>query len=114
MATGAQGSLAYNSGQAVVVTAALAVKKLMQEQGLAGTIKVWPGVAEEQLGSKAFFTAAGLFKDVDVSFFTHVYERLSTPWGAPDEYSGLVSVLYSFRGISAHGAGAPWRGRSAR
>ncbi|MBL8996732.1 MAG: amidohydrolase [Gemmatimonadetes bacterium] len=103
----------HNSGQAVVVTAAVAVKKLMTEQGLPGTIKIWPGVAEEQLGTKAFFTAAGLFKDVDVSFFTHVYDRFSTPWGAPNEYSGLVSLLYSFEGTTAHGAGAPWRGRSA-
>lgn len=103
----------HNSGQAVVVTAAVAVKRLMEREKLAGTLKVWPGVAEEQLGTKAFFARDGLFKDVDVSFFTHVYERFSTPWGAPNEYSGLVSVLYSFKGISAHGAGAPWRGRSA-
>jgi len=103
----------HNSGQAVVITAALAVKKLMEAEKLPGTIKIWPGVAEEQLGTKAFFTAAGLFKDVDVSFFTHVYDRFSTPWGAPNEYSGLVSLQYSFEGITAHGAGAPWRGRSA-
>ena len=103
----------HNSGQAVVVTAAVAVKKLMEQQKLSGTIKVWPGVAEEQLGTKAFFTRAGLFKDVDISFFTHVYENFATPWGAPNEYSGLVSVLYSFQGTSAHAAGAPWRGRSA-
>ena len=103
----------HNSGQAVVVTAALAVKKLMMEEKLSGTIKIWPGVAEEQLGTKPFFTAAGLFKDVDVSFFTHVYDNFSTPWGAPNGYSGLVSLLYSFEGTTAHGAGAPWRGRSA-
>ena len=103
----------HNSGQAVVVTAALAVKKLMTEQQLPGTIKIWPGVAEEQLGTKAFFTAAGLFKDVDVSFFTHVSDDFSAPWGAPNEYSGLVSLLYSFEGTTAHAAGAPWRGRSA-
>ena len=103
----------HNSGQAVVVTAALAVKKLMIEQRLPGTIKIWPGVAEEQLGTKAFFTAAGLFKDVDISFFTHVSDNFSTPWGAPNEYSGLVSLLYSFEGTTAHAAGAPWRGRSA-
>jgi aminobenzoyl-glutamate utilization protein B len=103
----------HNSGQAVVVTAALAVKKLMQEQNLPGTIKIWPGVAEEQLGGKAFFTAAGLFRDVDISFFTHVADDFATPWGGPDGYSGLVSLLYEFQGTTAHSAGAPWRGRSA-
>lgn len=114
MAAGAPGhGEGHNSGQAVVVTAALAVKKLMTEQKLPGTIKIWPGVAEEQLGTKAFFTAAGLFKDVDVSFFTHVWDNFSTPWGAPNEYSGLVSLQYAFEGTTAHSAGAPWRGRSA-
>ena len=103
----------HNSGQAVNITAALAVKRIMERDHIPGTLKVWPGVAEEQLGTKAFFVRAGLFKDVDISFFTHVHHRFETPWGAPDEYSGLVSVLYSFRGTSAHAAGAPWRGRSA-
>ena len=114
MAAGAPGhGEGHNSGQSVVVTAALAVKKLMTDERLPGTIKIWPGVAEEQLGTKAFFTAAGLFKDVDVSFFTHVWDNFSTPWGAPNEYSGLVSLQYSFEGTTAHSAGAPWRGRSA-
>ncbi len=103
----------HNSGQAVVVTAALAVKNLMAREKLSGTIKIWPGVAEEQLGTKAFFARDGLFKDVDISFFTHVFDNFTTPWGAPNEYSGLVSLLYSFQGTSAHSAGAPWRGRSA-
>jgi aminobenzoyl-glutamate utilization protein B len=103
----------HNAGQAVIVTAALAVKKLMERERIPGTLKIWPGIAEEQLGSKAFFARAGLFKDVDASFFAHVFDVFETPWGAPNEYSGLVSVLYSFQGQSAHAAGAPWRGRSA-
>ena len=36
----------HNSGQAVNVTAALALQKVMQEQGIAGTLVLWPGVAE--------------------------------------------------------------------
>ena len=103
----------HTAGPAVIVTAALAVKKIMERDHLSGTIKIWPGVAEEQLGSKAFFARAGLFKDVDASFFVHVYDNFATPSAAPNEYSGLVSVLYSFQGTSAHAAGAPWRGRSA-
>jgi aminobenzoyl-glutamate utilization protein B len=103
----------HNAGQAVIITAALAVKKLMERDKLPGTIKIWPGVAEEQVAAKAFFAREGLFRDVDASFFAHVWDTFATPWGAPDEYSGLVSVLYSFQGQSAHAAGAPWRGRSA-
>ena len=103
----------HNSGMAVMVTAALSVKRVMERDRLSGTIKIWPGVAEEQLATKAFFARAGLFSDVDVSIFSHVSNEFGVPWGAPDGYSALVSLLYSFQGVSAHGAGAPWRGRSA-
>jgi aminobenzoyl-glutamate utilization protein B len=34
-------------------------------------------------------------------------------WGPAVNQNGLVSVEYSFKGESAHGAGAPWRGKSA-
>ena len=61
----------HNSGQAVNVTAALVLKKLMEREGIPGTIMLWPGVAEEQLGSKAYFVRGGLFQDVDVMIFTH-------------------------------------------
>lgn len=102
----------HNSGMAVNITAALALKKIMQRDRLSGTIKIWPGVAEEQIGTKAYFVRAGLFKDVDISFFSHVSSNFGVQWGSSDG-TGLVSVQYTFRGQSAHAAGAPWRGRSA-
>ncbi len=102
----------HNSGQAVNITAALAVKKIMERDHLPGTIQIWPGVAEELVGTKAYFVRAGLFKDVDVVLFSHVASNLSTSWGQSSQ-SGLVSALFSFQGQSAHAAGAPWMGRSA-
>lgn len=102
----------HNSGQAVIVTAALAVKKLMEREQLPGTLKLWPGVAEEQLGGKAHFVRAGLFEDVDVVLYCHVGTGLSTGWG-DSSGNGLVSVEYLFEGEAAHGAGSPWDGRSA-
>jgi aminobenzoyl-glutamate utilization protein B len=102
----------HNSGQALNITAAIAVKRLMQREGLAGTIKLWPGVAEELLGTKAYFVREGSFKDVDVVLFTHVGNNLAVSWGTSDG-TGLVSVEYTFRGESAHAGSAPWRGRSA-
>jgi len=102
----------HNTGQSVNITAILAVKKIMEREKLPGTLKVWPGVAEEQLGTKAYLVRAGVFKDVDVALFSHVGANLGTAWG-PGGGSGLVSVLYSFEGQAAHAAGAPWRGRSA-
>ncbi|MEO6209061.1 MAG: amidohydrolase, partial [Gemmatimonadaceae bacterium] len=102
----------HNSGQAVNITAALAIKRIMERDHIAGTLKIWPGVAEEQLGSKAYLVRDGIFKDVDVVLFSHVGSNLQTGWGA-GQGSGLVSVLYNFEGQAAHAAGAPWRGRSA-
>ena len=102
----------HNSGQAVNITAALAVRKLMERERLRGTLRLWPGVAEEQLGSKAYYVRAGLFKDVDIVLFSHVGSNLATSWGQGDG-NGLVSVLFTFQGRSAHAAAAPWRGRSA-
>jgi len=102
----------HNSGMAVNITAALALKKIMQRDHLSGTIKIWPGVAEELLGSKAYYVRAGLFSDVDINLFSHVSGNFGVQWGSSDG-TGLVSVQYTFRGQSAHAAGAPWRGRSA-
>ena len=47
----------HNSGQAVNIVAALAVKEIMERENISGTLLIWPGIAEEQLGSKAFFCA---------------------------------------------------------
>ena len=102
----------HNSGQAVNITAAIVLKKIMEREKIPGTIRIWPGVAEELVGTKAYYIRDGLFKDVDVALFTHVSTNLSVSWGDGGG-TGLVSVQYSFKGESAHSAGAPWRGRSA-
>src|SRR6185503_9161580 len=103
----------HNSGQAVNVTAAIVLKKMMEKYKLAGTIKLYPGVAEELVGAKAFFVRAGLFKDVDIMLGCHVSDDFATVYGQPPNNSGLVSVQYFFHGKAAHAAGAPWSGRSA-
>jgi aminobenzoyl-glutamate utilization protein B len=102
----------HNSGQALNITAALAVKKVMEREHMAGTLMLWLGVAEEDLGTKAYLVRAGIFKDVDVVLFTHVGTELGVSSG-PGGGTGLISVEYSFHGESAHAAAAPWRGRSA-
>src|ERR1700692_2987273 len=56
----------HNSGMPLNIIAALAVKKVMEREHLKGTIKLWPGVAEEDLDTKAYFVRAGIFKDVDI------------------------------------------------
>ena len=102
----------HNTGMPMNIVAAIAVKKIMERDHLPGTIMLWPGVAEEQLASKAWYVRDGMFKDVDVVLFAHVGANLGVRWGEGGG-TGLVSVEYAFEGESAHSAGAPWRGRSA-
>ena len=103
----------HNSGNAVNIVAALALKDLMIKNKVKGTLKVYPGVAEELVATKAFYVRAGLFKDVDIMLGSHVGAELATSWGQPANNSGLVSIQFTFKGEAAHAAGAPWKGRSA-
>src|SRR5919112_4337357 len=71
----------HNSGIPLSITAAIAVKKIMEREKLPGTIRIWPGTAEELVGTKAYFVREGLFKDVDVALFAHVDDSLAVSWG---------------------------------
>jgi aminobenzoyl-glutamate utilization protein B len=102
----------HNSGQAVNIVAALAVKRIMQRERIPGTIVLWPGVAEELLSGKAWFVRDGRFRGIDAVLFTHVAANMGTSWGNPTG-TGLISAEYTFEGVSSHSAVAPWRGRSA-
>ncbi len=102
----------HNSGVPLNIAAALAVKKIMERDKMQGTLVLWPGVAEEQMAGKAFLVRAGVFKDVDVTLFTHVGQDLGVSWGQSSS-TALISAIFAFKGQSAHAAGAPWRGRSA-
>jgi len=102
----------HNSGQAVNITAALAVKEIMQREELPGTIVLWPGIAEELVATKAWFARDGRYADVDAVLFTHVDDEMNVSWGQATG-TGLVSVEYTFDGVAAHGAGDPWKGKSA-
>ena len=102
----------HNSGQAVIIFAAIAVKQIMEENNMQGTLVIWPGVAEELVASKAWYVRDGFFKKVDACIFTHVSSDFSSNYG-DNGMNGLVSVQFDFEGDAAHAAGAPWRGKSA-
>ena len=102
----------HNAGQAVNIVASIVVKQLMQRDKINGTLLLWPGIAEEQMAGKAFLVRSGLFKNTDVTLFTHVGNDLGVSWGASGS-SALLSAEFRFRGSSAHAAGAPWSGKSA-
>jgi len=113
MITGAPGhGEGHNGGVPLNITAAIAVKKLMERDHIQGTIQLWPGVAEEQMAAKAYFVRAGIFKDVDAVLFTHVGSDLGVSYGTSGS-NALISARFNFQGSSSHAAGAPWQGRSA-
>ena len=103
----------HNSGVPLNITAALAVKNIMEREKLAGTIMVWPGVAEELVAAKAFYVRDGLFKDVDVVLFSHVsQQRWASSWGSAPATAWCRSSTRS-RGRARTARASPWRGRSA-
>src|SRR6059036_2584437 len=67
----------HNSGVPLNIVAALAVKKVMEREHLTGTIRLWPGVAEELVATKAYYVRDGMFKDVDICLFAHVANNLA-------------------------------------
>ncbi len=101
----------HNAGQAVNVTAALVVRRMLEKYKIPGTIRVYPGIAEELLGSRTYMARDGVFKDLDIMLSCHVANTFGTDWGVRG--LALVSTQYTFHGRTAHSAGSPWKGRSA-
>lgn len=92
------------------LTAAIAVKEWLEATGTPGRVRLYGTPAEEGGSGKVYMVRAGLFDDVDITL----------NWHAGDENSAAArtslanrSAKFRFRGISAHAAGAPERGRSA-
>ena len=90
--------------------AALAVRDWLERSGTSGTIRLYGTPAEEGGGGKIYMVRAGLFDDVDVVLHWHAGDQ-----NMADPTSSLanISAKFRFRGVSAHAAGAPERGRSA-
>jgi len=91
--------------------AAIAVKLVIKSFNLKGTIKVFGSPAEESLVSRPYMIRAGLFKDVDAVIDNHSSSSFSTTHGIFG--NAMYSTIFTFKGITAHSAEDPWRGRSA-
>jgi len=102
----------HNAGIPLNISAAFSVQEIMKKEGVGGTLILWPGIAEELVAAKAWFTRDGMFKNIDLCIFTHVSSNMAVSWGQSSG-TGLISVAYTFDGEAAHAAGAPWRGKSA-
>lgn len=101
----------HNVNAAVMIGAAIALKRAMAECGLAGTLKVFGAPAEEQVLSRPYFVRDGHFDDVDIALHPHIGPELSVGYGL--QQSALISVTFTFHGETAHAGVAPWKGRDA-
>lgn len=91
-------------------SAAIAVKDWLAKTGNKGTIRFYGTPAEEGGAGKVYLVRDGLFKDVDIALHWHPGSENSA-----DIETSLAnkSAKFRFKGVSAHAAGAPERGRSA-
>jgi aminobenzoyl-glutamate utilization protein B len=92
------------------VAAAIELKNTMLKNKMKGTIKVFGTPAEEGGSGKVYMARDGLFEGVDVVMHWHPDQANSSN---PVSSLAVVSAKFRFRGISAHAAGAPEKGRSA-
>ncbi len=90
--------------------AALAIKNLMREQGIPGTLRVYGGAAEESEGAKVYMARAGVFQDVDAMLHWH---PLDVAVVANLRTTALSHMYIEFNGKTAHAGISQWAGRSA-
>ncbi|GAA0223973.1 M20 family metallopeptidase [Metaclostridioides mangenotii] len=92
------------------IGAAVAVKKMIEDGKVGGTVKYFGTPAEEDLSGKIYMIDKGCFDGIDCAFSWHPFD-INTPIRIPTLAN--YSIKFRFRGISAHAAQAPQNGRSA-
>jgi len=92
------------------LAAAVAVKEWLVSSGHAGTLRYYGTPAEEGGSGKVYMVRDGLFKDVDAVVSWHPGDRNEA---SPTSSTANVTGKFRFRGVSAHAAAAPDKGRSA-
>lgn len=90
--------------------AAIAVKELIAQGKLKGTIRFYGTPAEESVGGKVYMAREGLFKDLDVCLAWHPSQETRAD---TQSTQALVDFVVEFKGKAAHAAFDPWNGRSA-
>ena len=92
------------------VASGIAIKTLMEEGKIKGTVKVYGSPAEEGGGGKVYMVREGLFNNVDVVLHWHPSAENLVTYTSALAYR---SAKFRFYGISAHASAAPEKGRSA-
>jgi aminobenzoyl-glutamate utilization protein B len=109
--TGAPGhGCGHNLFGAGSLGAAVAIKELIQQGKLKGTIRFYGTPAEESVGGKIYMARDGLFADLDVCLDWHPDVEIAA---STQSSQAMVDFIVEFKGKAAHAAADPWNGRSA-
>lgn len=92
------------------VAAGIEIKKLIEQNKLKGTVKVFGTPAEEGGSGKVYMVREGLFNDVDAVLHWHPGSENKVTMTSALANS---SAKFRFRGVSAHASSAPEKGRSS-
>jgi aminobenzoyl-glutamate utilization protein B len=90
--------------------AAVAIKELIQQGKLKGTLRFYGTPAEESVGGKIYMARDGAFNDVDVCLDWHPDVKIEA---SVQSSQAMVDFVVEFKGKAAHAAADPWHGRSA-
>lgn len=100
----------HNIHGATALTAVIALRYLMEEEGIPGTIKFYGTPAEENYGGKVFMVREGLYDGLSACFGHHPSSMNTASLHSSTAVNG---VKFIYRGKTAHAAGNPEMGRSA-
>ncbi|WP_297798030.1 amidohydrolase [uncultured Eudoraea sp.] len=90
--------------------AAVAVKELIEQGKIKGTIKFFGTPAEEKFFGKVWMVRDGLWNDIDVNLSWHPADNTEAD---AQSTLALVDFKVEFFGQAAHASADPWNGRSA-
>jgi len=100
----------HNLFGAASVATAMVLKRVMDEYGLRGTVRLYGTPAEETVVGKAYMAKAGLFDDLDAALEWHPGLENAVN---NERSRALNNFTVEFFGQAAHASADPWNGRSA-
>jgi aminobenzoyl-glutamate utilization protein B len=100
----------HNIHGATALACAIALRYLMEDEGIQGTIKFYGTPAEENYGGKVFMVREGLYDDLDACLSHHPSSMNTARLSSSNAVNG---VKFAYHGKTAHAAGNPEMGRSS-
>jgi len=100
----------HNVHGATALACVVALRHVMEEEGLPGTLKFYGTPAEENYGGKVFMVRDGLYDGLSACLSHHPGSMNAARLSSSNAVNG---VKFIYRGKTAHAAGNPEMGRSA-